>query len=73
LGLSRYTNNPQNNGAKMSNELEIGTKLNSEYGVWTIIGVTHYDGDVWYDIKAEIGNSVAVVYPSQIGSHYTVV
>ena len=51
--------------------LPIGTKLHNEYGNWVITDVTHFDGAVWYDIRGERGEIVA--YPSQIGTHYTVI
>ena len=49
----------------------IGTKLENEYGTWTIVDVTHYAGSKWYDLKGERGHVVA--YPSQIGTHYKVI
>ena len=51
--------------------MQIGTRLKNEYGIWTIVNITHFDGSTWYDIKGERGTVVA--YPSQIGTHYTVV
>ncbi len=29
---------------------------NPEFGDWTIIEITHYDGSMWYDIRSEFGN-----------------
>ena len=51
--------------------MKIGTKLKNEYGIWTIVDITHFDGSTWYDIKGERGTVVA--YPSQIGTHYKVI
>jgi hypothetical protein len=51
--------------------LSIGTKLENEYGIWTIIDITHYAGCKWYDLIGEQGHVVA--YPSQIGTDYKVV
>ena len=50
-------------------QLPIGTKLRNEHGTWTIINVTNYDGDIWYDLRGERGEVVA--FPYQIGKQYT--
>ena len=55
----------------MTNSLKIGTKLKNEYGIWTIIEITNYDGSVWYDLRGDRGHVVA--YPSQIGTQYKII
>tara|TARA_R100000388_G_scaffold89080_1_gene69673 strand:+ start:427 stop:624 length:198 start_codon:yes stop_codon:yes gene_type:complete len=50
--------------------LNIGTKLQNEFGTWIVTNITHFDGDMWYDIRGEHGE--IVLYPSQI-KYYTII
>ena len=50
--------------------LKIGTKLQNEFGIWIVTNITHFDGDMWYDIRGERGE--IVLYPSQI-KYYTII
>lgn len=52
-------------------KLTIGTKLKNEYGIWTVVEITNYHGEIFYDIyNADSG--AMILFPSNI-KYYTII
>ena len=67
MGFKGYTNNQGNNMTKLT----IGTKLKDEYGIWTVVEITNYHGEIFYDIyNADSG--AMILFPSNI-KYYTII
>jgi hypothetical protein len=52
-------------------KLTLGTKLKNEYGTWTVVEITNYHGDIWYDIYNP-DSGVTILFPSNI-KYYTII